>query len=291
MCSRRPRTDTRRRLPGGSIIGPSCRAGSAHSPPHDRWLPSDSAFRRPANRALRDLSSARCSVTENDGDRKASTADPRTSRLARPPQTIERATHDRIRRTVAPDATGPGRHAHPDRTRAAQAGRHHPGTGDRAPGRPVAGAGPGCPGGRVPRRPDQRPDAVAGVRRPGQQRAQHGRSGHPPGRRDLQPAAEHPGEGAQGGRHRRGVQGRHHPARAAPYGRGPRPEPGDRHPQAARLPAVRRQGRGLLPQVPGRSDRTSTGSCTACATARTSWPRTTPRSTWRSRISGRPWVG
>ena len=63
---------------------------------------------------------------------------------------------------------------------------------------------------------------------------------------------EHPGQGAQGGRHRRGLQGRHHAARAATHGRGARPQPGHRHPQAARLPAVRRQGGRLLPQVPGR---------------------------------------
>ena len=103
-------------------------------------------------------------------------------------------------------------------------------------------------------RPDQRADPLTRVRRAGGQRAEHGRRRRPQGGRDVQPAAQHPGQGAEGGRHRRGLQGRHHPAGAAAYGRGARPQPGHRHPQAARVPAVRGQGRRLLPQVPGRAE-------------------------------------
>ena len=71
----------------------------------------------------------------------------------------------------------------------------------------------------------------------------HGRRGHPPRCRDLEPFAADSGTRAQGGRDRRRVQGRQHLARAAPHGRGPRPQPGDRSPQVPRSDPVRRQGR------------------------------------------------
>ena len=69
------------------------------------------------------------------------------------------------------------------------------------------------------------------------------------------------------------------------------PKRGHRRQEAPRHDPVRRQGHRLLPQVPVAPRATSTASCTPCATARTSWARTTPRSTWRSSTSGTRWAG
>ena len=69
------------------------------------------------------------------------------------------------------------------------------------------------------------------------------------------------------------------------------PAEASRHQEAARHDPVRGQGRRLLPQVPERPEPPRRASCTRCATARTSWARTTPRSTWRSSSCGRRWAG
>ncbi len=113
---------------------------------------------------------------------------------------------------------------------------------------------PGQQGGQLHDRPADLPDPVAGVHRTGRERPHHGRRGHPPGGRDLEPAAADPGQGPAGGRHRPGLEGRRDAARAAAYGRGPRPEPGHRQPEVLGHDPVRRQDRRLLPQVPGRPE-------------------------------------